>query len=88
MGSLRAPLAQQASHLLAGHSDGEFGREGCDVGLEVLDASEGMKGLGQKAHFSTVQDVLLKGTLSLCEPNNLLLGVGRSSSGFLLAYHR
>lgn len=41
----------------------------------------GMKGLGHRAHFSPAQEKVLKGTPSLCEPNNLLLSVGRGPGG-------
>lgn len=40
-----------------------------------------MKGLGHRAHFSPAQEKVLKGTPSLCEPNNLLLSVGRDPDG-------
>ena len=43
------------------------------MGLEVQDAPVGMQGPLQP---SPAQEIVLKGTPSLCEPNNLLLDVG------------
>lgn len=77
-------LSRQAVSLLegsgAGSSGGEYGRKSCEVGLEVEEASQGIKGLGHGMPFSTAQDLVLRGPPSPCETNNSLLGMGRISS--------